>query len=298
MMYKHKLYISRKKIQHMEKKIDWLTILIICLLGITSISGIVSIDFNSSYNIINQYDDIVRIYGNGIYANDSYFKAPILIGTDFCILFVVIPLLINNHKKRAKTDSDINRLKLMSVYVVVLYYATSCSFGVTYNSIHLVYIALFASSLFGMFSLLRKIKVTNFNYTVTNGLHRFLIISGISLIVAWMPDIIPTIFNGKSLTLIEIYTTEITYVLDMGIIAPLCLICLHLLNKQDSLGIVILALLLKLCIVVGLMMIPQTVFQIISGANLPLPVIITKSVSFLILGGFAYYFNKKLYATL
>ena len=75
----------------------------------------------------------------------------------------------------------------------------------------------------------------------------FLIISGISLFVAWLPDIITSLVNGKSLTLIEIYTTEITYVLDMGIISPMIFICLFLLKKQDGLGDILLAIILKMC---------------------------------------------------
>lgn len=40
----------------------------------------------------------------------------------------------------------------------------------------------------------------------------FLIVTGISLFVAWLPDIITSIKNGTSLDLIEVYTTEITYI--------------------------------------------------------------------------------------
>lgn len=279
----------------MTKKIDWLSILIVCLLCITSICGILSLNFNHGYDVINQYGDTVKIYGSGIYASDSYFKAPISIGTDICILFVLVPLLIISIIKRIKNDSNINRLKLLTVYSVVLYYATSISFGVKYNRLHLVYILLFACSLFGMFSLLRKIDISSLKCYVSKGSKIFLVLSGFALIVAWMPDIIPTIISGNSLPLIEVYTTEITYILDLGIIAPLCFICLILFGKKDPIGILILASILELCIIVGIMMISQTVCQILSGIGLPLPVIITKSASFVILGGFAYYFQRKLY---
>lgn len=141
-------------------------------------------------------------------------------------------------------------------------------------------------------------KTEELNYEVTKGIGVFLILAGIALISAWMPDIIPTIISGTSLPLIEVYTTEITYVLDMGIIGPLCLVCLYLLKKKDKLGIVILASLLKACIIVGIMMIPQTICQILSGYEVILPVLIIKSGSFVLLGGFALYFNRKLYVGL
>jgi hypothetical protein len=43
------------------------------------------------------------------------------------------------------------------------------------------------------------------------------------------------------------------------------------------------------------MMISQTICQILSGYEVVLPVLITKSSSFVLLGGFAFYFNRKLY---
>ena len=282
----------------MEKKIDWVSILIILLLCITSICGILSLDCTKAHEVVNQYGDTVKLFGSGIYAGDSYFKAPVFIGTDFCILLVVVPLLIMTLIKASKDNSNVNKVKLMSVYAVVLYYAASIAFGVKYNRLHLIYIILFSSALFGMFSILRKIDVSALKFKASKGVKIFLILSGVALIVAWLPDIIPTVISGKPLPLIEVYTTEITYVLDMGIIAPLCFICLALLRKNDSLGTLILALILKLCIIVGIMMIPQTLCQIYSGADLPLPVMITKSASFVALGGFAFYFNRKLYASL
>ncbi len=119
-----------------------------------------------------------------------------------------------------------------------------------------------------------------------------------SLIVAWLPDIIPTLYEGGTLSLIEVYTTEITYVLDMGIISPLCFACLYLLVKKQSLGMMLLAILLKVCIVVGIMMVPKTVFQMISGVDIAIPVLVTKTLSFVALGGFALLFNMKLYKEL
>lgn len=279
----------------MKKKTHFLLVITILLLIVIAAAGVLSLDFSKSYKITNQYGDVVEIYGNGIYAHDSFFKAPISIGTDMCILFVLVPLFISVYLQNLKESSNKVKLKLMSLYAVAFYYAASISLGVTYNQFHLLYIALFTCSLFGIFSVMRELKMEALNYTATKGMGVFLVMTGIALIAAWMPDIIPTLISGTTLPLIEVYTTEITYVLDMGIIGPLCLVCFSLLKKKDKLGIVILAPLLQACIIVGIMMIPQTICQILSGYELVLPVMITKSGSFVLLGGFAYYFNRKLY---
>jgi len=127
------------------------------------------------------------------------------------------------------------------------------------------------------------------------GIYVFLLLTGISLIVAWLPDIIKSLVSGRSLELIEIYTTQVTYVLDMGIISPTALICLFELKKRSGIGYILLALLLTVCTVVGIMLPIQTAFQIKAGISLPIVAIVTKIATFIVLAFFALYFNIKFY---
>lgn len=278
----------------MSKRRDYLALITIALTVVTSVVGILSIDFSKSYNFINQYGHTVRMYGYGIYAFDTYFSAPIYIGTDICTLLVGVPMFIYTYWQYIKQRDMISKLKLITIYAVAFYYAASLAFGITYNRLFLVYVALFACSLFGMFTHISNLKLTK-SVTATKGLNVFLLLSGIALIVAWLPDVIPSVINGGTLSLIGVYTTNITYVLDMGIISPICFVTLYLLKKQNAIGTLLLAVLLKMCMLVGIMMFPQTICQIISGCDIPIPALVTKSLSFVVLGGFAFYFNKKMY---
>lgn len=281
----------------MNKKKDFLAIVTMLCMCITTICGILSMNFEYAHDFVNQYGHTVKIFGYGIYANDSYFKAPISIGTDFCILFVLVPMFLYTYMQYQKKADMISEIKLISVYAVAFYYAASIAFGVTYNQIFLIYVLLFTCSLFGMFSHIRSVNVGQ-KITATKGLQAFRIISGIALIVAWLPDIISAMLKGGTLPLIGVYTTEITYVLDMGVISPMCFVCLYLMKKNDSLGVVLLAVLLKACIIVGIMVVPQTICQMLSGVELPLPALLTKVLSFVALGGFALYFNHRMYQEL
>lgn len=283
-----------------------LTVLALCT---TSLAGALSLNFNYSYPIVNMYGHNVEMYGYGIYTWDTYFFAPVFIGSDICMLCIVIPLFIWTYAdwcgkvRRAGTPgengegSSAAELRLISVYGVICYYAASLVFGVTYNRLFLVYVLLFALSLFGMFFHICRLKWKK-SISASRGMYIFLILSGISLLAAWLPDIIPTVMTGETLSLIGVYTTSGTYVLDMGIISPLCLVTWYLLRKRNALGTLLLAILLKLCIIVGIMMIPQTLCQAASGAELPLPALLTKSLSFVLLGGFAWYFNRRMYRQL
>ena len=73
------------------------------------------------------------------------------LGTDFCILFVFVPLFIYSYRKHHAQNSLSSKLQLISVYGVSLYYPASIAFGVAYNSLFLIYIALFSCSLLDLF---------------------------------------------------------------------------------------------------------------------------------------------------
>ncbi|MDF2677309.1 MAG: hypothetical protein K0Q97_1627 [Bacillota bacterium] len=290
----------------MQKKLigtDILMIFIIILLIVISAVGVSSFNPDNSYMVTNQYGDNVKIFGSGIYAHDSYFKAPILIGSDLIILFLVVPMMIAGLINEIKKRTIKSKLYLTSITATVLYYATSIAFGVTYNSLHLLYIALFSSSLFTVIIMIKSINTNELRKSQnlilpSKGLSIFLILSGISLFIAWLPDIIPSLISGKSLMLIEIYTTEITYVLDMGIISPLMFICLYLLKKKDGLGDIVLSIVLMLCGIIGVMLPFQTLYQTLAGIETPIPVLIIKVGIFVLLAAFATYFNVKYYKNL
>lgn len=291
-------------------------IAIIMLLIAVSLCGIFSLDFTKATTYINQYGDTIKLFGSGIYKADSYFKAPIFIGTDFAVLGFIVPLfisfLISEIKANAKNNStsapaagdnkDISntnifkpQLHLISIEATSLYYAASLCFGVKYNRIFILYVLLFTLTLFTFIIRIRQVASVKLNYAPTKADSIFLIILGISLCIAWWPDIIPTIINGTSLSLIENYTTEPTYILDLGIISPLCFMALYLMKKRNSLGIVIYSILLQMIIGVAIMMITQSIVQNASGVDIPLPALISKAGIFVVLGIIARLLNKRLY---
>ncbi|MES2766982.1 MAG: hypothetical protein V4642_13995 [Bacteroidota bacterium] len=277
-----------------------LTLLILVLSLIASGTGLFYSTDGVPYDFKNQYGDIVRIYGSGLYANDSFFRAPIFRGTDFTVFFIACPLLfvallLDVFKNTLKT-----RLLLTSLIGCVLYYATSITFGVMYNFLHLLYIALFSLSFYGFTAAITSIDDAFLKESISEsmrfkGVTVFLVFTGIALLLAWLPDIITALQAGRPLLLIETYTTEITYALDMGIIAPLCFICVYFLKRRQAIGYVLLDILLTLCIIIGVMLPVQTIFQMNAGIELPLPVLLTKVASFCLLAAFAVYFKIQLF---
>lgn len=164
----------------------------------------------------------------------------------------------------------------------------------------MIYIALFGVLFFSLCLLLAKLHIVNIKqgkvctYSFTKGMKVFLIVTGISLFVAWLPDIIVSIINGASLDLIEVYTTEITYVLDMGIICSLLFVTYYLISQKNFMGYVFLRMIFKICMCIGIMLPIQTIFQILAGISTPISALITKVLIFVIMALFAAYFEHRL----
>lgn len=277
-----------------------LTILILLLTLLVTICGICSFNTEHIYNTINQYGETIKMWGAGIYAHDSYFKAPIFIGSDFTILFFVIPMATLTFIKARKTQSVELFIRCFGVLCLLLYYSASLAFGVTYNYLHLAYIALFGLCFFSVWLMLLGFHTLEVQqgkvcqYPFAKGMKLFLLIAGISLFVAWLPDIIPSIIKKTSLDLIEVYTTEITYVLDMGIISPLMFITYHQIKHGKFIGYILLRMIFKICMIIGIMLPIQSVFQLLAGVSIPIPALITKVFTFVLLAAFAAFFEYRL----
>ncbi|WP_156939863.1 hypothetical protein [Clostridium lundense] len=287
-------------IKNDNKSLYILTFLIIILGILVSVTGLLYTTGGKSFDFVNQYGDTVKIYGNGLYARDSYFMAPIFRGTDFTIICFAIPTLIVSLILDMKNKKLKNRLFLISVISLFTYYSASIAFGVTYNMLHLVYIALFSASFFGLIIGIKSIDSNQIaermkDKLLGKGIYIFLVLTGVALIVAWLPDIINSLVLGRSLQLIEVYTTQVTYVLDIGIIAPVAFICLFQLKKRNGIGYVLLEVLLTVCNFIGIMIPIQTLFQLRVGILLPVEVVVTKVVTFVLLSILALYFNIKFF---
>ena len=78
-----------------------------------------------------------------------------------------------------------------------------------------------------------------------------------------------------------------------AIVHHLC-VTYYLCKKEKFIGYVLLRMILIVCLIVGIMLPVQTIFQILAGIELPIPALITKVFIFIILAAFALYFDRKL----
>jgi len=285
----------------MNKLFHLLSITIVILVIISSGFGLFYKSDGQPFDFQNQYGNTVKIYGDGIYKNDSFFMANIFKGTDFVALFLALPLLIIALIMDVKNDTIKSKLFLTAMIAYFLYYSVSYSMGVIYNILHLVYLVLVSCSLYASiigYGFLKTYSIKMSAKIFTNGLKVYLVLCGLSLFVAWLPDIIVSLINKKPLELIEIYTTQITYVLDMVIISPLIFICLYNLGKNNNAGYVLLGIILNMLSLVGILVIFQTLFQSRAGIELPVGAAITKVGIFVLLALVGIYYEIKLFKSI
>lgn len=286
----------------MRKGLNHINVLLgleIIILLIITITGIQSFEIEKSFFVTNIYGQTIQLFGNGAYFYDSYFKAPIFIGTDFTILVLVLPALIGTLIWINIKPSLKNKLVLVSLLGVIFYYSISISTGITYNYLFLFYISSVILSWISVFMLIKDLDLNQLVLkTPIKGYTIFLIITGIALFAIWLMDIIPTFLNGSSLSLIETYTTEVTYVYDMAFISPIMFLSYYLIKKNDGFGTVLLASMLVLCTVMGVMLPIQSAFQFVANIDIPIPVLIIKVGVFVLLACFSSVLSYQLFKSI
>ncbi len=261
--------------------------------------GLFLADNGQPFETLNVYGDSVTLYGSGIYAYDLIMRAPIFRGTDAVMLFLAVPALLMVLWLRARRWSLRLQLMLVSMLFVFVYYSMNLVFGVMNNGMFLAYIALFSAGLFALAEALRGLTGSGLVDRIigplpNRGFNVFLVLTGAALTLAWIPDIITAMLSNGPLSLIEVYSTEVTYVIDIAIIGPMAIAGIFLIKSRQDIGYVILSMLLTLCAFIGIMLPVQTVFQANAGISLPVQVMVTKVASFCLLAIFATYLEIRL----
>ncbi len=234
--------------------------------------------------------ETVQMYGQGLYAYDTYFKAPIFRGTDAVTLLVGLPVLVIAILLYRRGTLR-GKLFLAGVLSYFLYNAASVTFGVAYNSLFLEYIAYFSASLYAFLLAYASIDTQQLARQISPNLPRrgfaiLLFLSGAAVLFAWLSDLISWLAPG-AMPGVTSYTTEITHAIDLAIIAPAAFLSGILILRRAPLSYLLSTLLLTILTFVGVIVATQTVFQLQAGIDLPPGMIAGKAGSFFILSLFA-----------
>ena len=268
------------------KTVITLSILTAVLTLVRCVAGLFGQGGGSPFPFTTLHGQTIQMFGQGLYRYDPYFNGPILQGTDAVTLFVGVPLLLigillyRNGSLRGK-------IFLTSLLAYFLYNSASFAFGVAYNNLFLVYLASFSVSLFAFILAFQSINLHELASRISSGLpHRgiavLLFLSALGLLFAWLPDIVSGLVHGK-VPAIASYTTEVTYVLDLGIIVPVLILSGLLILRRAPFGYLAAPILLIVLAIMGLVITAQSVAQSLAGISLSPGEFIGKAGSFMLL---------------
>ena len=181
----------------------------------------------------------VMINGHGLYFYDTVSTAAQMQANDLITLVVGLPLLIIS-TWQALRGSLRGRLLLTGTLGFFLYTYMSMSMLTAYNSLFLVYVALFGLSLYafilGMLSFDLEDLPSHFSAHLPHGwIAGVLFAMGGFLFLAWMGRIIPPLMKSTTPAL-ENTTTMVIQVMDLVLIMPLAILSGLLLLRRTAWG--------------------------------------------------------------
>ena len=251
-----------------SKPLVILSTLVAIVATVAAITGLFWQTKGEPFPFTTLHDQTVEIYGQGLYQNDWSFKAPVYRGTDMVMLLAGIPLLLSSiwltHRGSLRGG-----FLLAGALACTLYNGASLAFGAAYNPLYLLYMVYFAASLYAFVLAFAAIDLPALPARISPRLPRrwiaaFTFLAGLSPLV-WLIDIVGALVEGGLPSNLAHYTTDVTTVLDVGLILPACFLAGVLLLRRQPLGYLLSSTLLILLALVGLIVVGQTVMQTLDG---------------------------------
>ncbi|MCL6605324.1 MAG: hypothetical protein K6T94_20880 [Paenibacillus sp.] len=202
--------------------------------------GLFSTEGNGEYSFTSIRGETVQIQGKGLYTHDSVSMAAQARAQDGVTLFLGVPLLILSLIMTVKGLIK-GRLMLTGTLGYFLYTFSSYCFLATYNSMFLVYVALFSASFFAFIVTLasfeKSLVPTYFEETLpVKSIGAFIWFIGFVIAMMWLGKIVNPLINGAVPDILEHYTTLTIQALDLGIIVPLAVITGYMVIRRQSFG--------------------------------------------------------------
>ena len=271
--------------------LDWLIPLIAVLAVITAGVGLFSKGGSVPLTFTSVYGNAVELYGRGIYQHDSTFVATLSKGTDIVTLFISTPLLLIGYwlYRRGSLRGGIFQSGMLLYF---LYIGVTYTFSLIFNSLFLVYAALFSASLFATIIALTNIDMQSLADRVNSGMPNrgiaiFLFVAGFGTLFLWLSELIGPLMTGHSPVNLGPYTTMFTHGFDSAVITPTTGITGIYLLKRKPIGYLFAAPLLILCTVSGVTVLTQTLYQATEGITFPIGVYVGMIGSWVVMGIFA-----------
>jgi hypothetical protein len=238
-----------------------------------------------SYALISFRGEHVTVNGHGLYFWDTVSSAAQQQGNDLITLVVGLPLLVVS-SWLAFRGSLRGQLLLTGTLGFFLYTYMSMCMLTAYNGLFLVYVALFAVSLYAFALTFMAVDVAELPQHFSPGFPRgvvagLLFLVGSFLLLAWVGRVVPELLNPQTPAALENTTSRVIQAMDLALVAPLALVGGVFLLRQRPWGY----LLASVAVLKGLTMALAVSSMAVNMALLGVPDTIGILVPFLVLTG-------------
>ena len=223
-----------------KRIISILVIFISILATLTSILGLLNIDHLNIKEFISITGETVKIYGSGLYKNDSLSTVAQGQASDFITLIFAIPLLLWSLYLSIKGVFK-GQLLLIGTLAYFLYTYVSYTFLWNYNVLFIVYVALMSMSFFALVLTIQTIDINSLEKKFSDQLPIKLLTSfqwtiGLLIGLLWIEKIASSILLNTPPVGLEHYTTLVIQAMDLGFVVPIAFLSGTLLLKKKPYG--------------------------------------------------------------
>lgn len=225
----------------------------------------------------NHRGESVMIQGHGLYFYDTVSSAAQEQGNDILTLAVGLPLLMIS-SWLAFRGSLRGRLLLTGTLGFFLYTYLSMCMLTSFNQLFLVYVALFALSLYAFILSMMSFDLATLPQHFSERLPRgwiaaLLFLIGGFLSLAWLGKVVPPVLQNVTPTL-ENTTTFVIQAMDLALIVPLAVLSGILLMRRSAWGYLLASVFVMKAITLGLAVSAMSINMTLAGTPDSLTIIV------------------------
>lgn len=271
------------------KTITTLVLLTALLAAIAAAAGVFTTQGSGSFEFKTIHDQMVTIYGKGLYQYMSADVAIQGIAQDYITLFLAIPLLLLSlfwARKGSLKGRFILAGTIGYIFLTYLFYMNMAM----YNSLFLVYVSLTGLTFFALVLTLLSININQlpqvFNKPLpTKFIGGFLIFNASCIALLWMSVVVPPLIDKTIVPLsVQHYTTLTVQAFDLSLFLPISFVSGLLLIRKHKFGFLMAPVYLVFLSLLMTALIAKIVAMALAGVNVVPAIVIIPCIAFVSIG--------------
>ncbi len=263
--------------------------LVAALAAAVAATGLVRRPSGDPVPVMTPRGQTAELAGSGLYAHDTVFTAAGNTAVDAVVVAFGVPLVVTawlQHRRGSPRGS----LLLTGALGYLLYVYASYALGVAYNPLFLAYLTLVATGLAGFLSALAGTDRATLRALAADprvphrALSRFLFTAAAVTAVVWLSPLLTALRTGGTPELLDVYTTPVTSVLDLAVVAPGAALAGLLVRRGEWRGHLLAVPLLVLVVLLLPTIALGTAFQAAAGISFTVPEVVGPIAGFGVLG--------------